>query len=457
MKPTILHRDQFGENFIWGVASSSYQIEGACDEAGKSPSIWDTFAGTSGKIRTGENGKVANDYYHLYPQDHALMSELNIRHHRMSISWPRILPDGLTINQAGIDHYLRVIEDCLKHDIQPWITLYHWDLPQVLQKKGGWCNRSILDSFQLFVETCAKAFGSKVSDWMVINEPWVIAHLGHLTGQHAPGLKGLKNYIPAIHHLTMAQALGGRILKGMLPAANIGTTFSAAWVDPYRPGHTGDEAAAYNYDVLLNRMFIEPLLGLGYPEDGPGFLKKLSRYTMPGDLEQAKFDFDFIGVQLYTREKVRYSRWQRPLKLKVISASERDVERTEMNWEIAPEAIYKILHRYHSYGKIKKIIITENGAAFSDTLENNQVADNKRIAFLQSYLTQVLRAKEEGVPIEGYFIWTFTDNFEWAEGFRPRFGLVHVDRKSLKRTEKNSALWYRNFLSGKNAIEAVPK
>lgn len=451
----ILNRDQFGDDFIWGVASSSYQIEGACTAGGKSPSIWDTFSHSPNKIKTGENGDEANDYYHLFPEDHKLMASLGIKNHRLSISWPRILPDGYTVNQAGIDYYLKVFEDCQKNGITPWVTLYHWDLPQSIQNQGGWCKRSILASFEIFVETCTKAFGHLVNNWMIINEPWVIAHLGHLTGLHAPGQKGLQNYLPAIHHLTLAQALGGKIVKGNLPQAKVGTTFSAAWVDPYRPGHSGDETAAHNFDTLLNRLFIEPLLGLGYPDDGPSFLNKLKRFKKPGDDQAMAHDFDFIGIQLYTREKVRHSRWRRPLKLKVVSASERDVERTEMNWEIAPEAIYKILHRYHSYGKIKELMITENGAAFSDRKIEGSISDPKRIAFLQAYLSQALRAKEEGVPLTGYFVWTFTDNFEWAEGYRPRFGLVYVDRKTLERTPKQSALWYKNFLHGNDAVKAI--
>ena len=384
------------------------------------------------------------------------MSSLNIQNHRLSVSWSRILPDGYSINQAGIDYYLRVFENCLENGITPWVTLYHWDLPQSIQKNGGWCKRSILASFEVFVETCAKAFGHLVKHWMIINEPWVIAHLGHLTGAHAPGLKGLQNYLPAIHHLALAQAMGGKIVKGLLPSAKVGTTFSAAWIDPYRPGHSGDEAAAHNYDTLLNRLFIEPLLGLGYPDDGPTFLNKLKRFKKNGDDKALIHDFDFIGIQLYTREKVRHSHWRRPLKLKVVTASERNVERTEMNWEIAPEAVYKILHRYNSYGKIKEIMITENGAAFSDRKINGTIDDSRRITFFQEYLTQALRAKEEGVPLTGYFVWTFTDNFEWAEGYRPRFGLVHVDRKTLERTPKKSALWYKNFLNGSDVIKAVP-
>ncbi len=445
---TTFSKGDFGPNFLWGVATAAYQIEGAVNEDGRSPSIWDTFSHTPGKIKTGENGDVACDFYHRYQGDIALIREMNMQVHRFSLAWPRILPGGTgPVNPKGLDFYHRVIDRTLELGLEPWVTLYHWDLPQALEDKGGWIHRDVVGWFSEYVEMCARAFGDKVKHWMVLNEPTVFTVLGYMQGKHAPGRKGFGNFLPAIHHAAMAQAEGGRILRACVPDAQIGTTFSASYVEP--AGSTWlSRMAAANYDVIANRLFLEPALGLGYPWKTTPFLLGLKRYIRPGDMERLAFDFDFIGLQTYFRQLVRFDPLSPGTWGREIPHSERGSgELTEMGWEVWPENIYRLLKQLGAYKGVKRIIVTENGAAFPDRLEGERVHDPQRIQFIQDHLAQVLRAKREGVPVEGYLYWSLLDNFEWAEGYKPRFGLVYVDYPTQKRILKDSGRWFREFLA----------
>jgi len=447
---SFLNASDFGQNFTWGVSTAAFQIEGGYDVDGKGESIWDNFSSTPNTIRNGENAHVSCDFYHKYEEDILLMKSLNIENYRFSISWPRVLPNGTgATNIAGLDFYNRVIDFCLEHKITPWVTLYHWDLPQSLEVKGGWTNRLIVDWFSEFVTVCAHTFGDRVKHWMVLNEPMVFTGAGYFLGVHAPGKKGLRNFLPAAHHAVLCQAKGGRILRKLVPDAQIGSTFSCSQIAPYRKNKR-DKKTAVKVDALLNRLFIEPALGLGYPSKEAPVLKKLQPYILPGDMEDCTFDFDFIGIQNYTREKVKYSFLVPYIRAKIIKASKRNVKTTLMDWEVYPPSIYQMIKKYSAYPQIKKIIITENGAAFKDHVEDGGISDVERLDFLQNYLQQVLKAKTTGLNIHGYFVWTFTDNFEWAEGYYPRFGLVHVDFKTLKRTVKASGKWFSQFLGGKN-------
>ncbi len=446
MPPFDLKKEAFGAQFYWGVSTAAYQIEGAYDKDGKSPSIWDTFTARKGKIYKGQNGQVATDFYHLYEKDIALLASMGIPNFRFSIAWSRILPEGTgQVNQDGIDFYNRVIDCCLEYGVTPWVTIYHWDLPEVLEKKGGWATREILNWFQEFVYVCARNFGDRVRHWMVLNEPMVFTGAGYFLGVHAPGRKGLRNFLPTIHHVVLCQALGGRILKAEVKDAMIGTTFSCSYVEPYTQKKK-DVAAAKRADLLLNRLFIEPALGLGYPMEGLKVLRRLKKYIHKGDMERAVFDFDFIGIQNYTREVVAHSWFVPYIKAKIIPTAKRNVKTTLMGWEVYPGSIYKMLQKYQAYEGVQKLIITENGAAFKDQILQNEVQDVDRLKYIQEYLQQVYRAKKEGVAVQGYFVWTFTDNFEWAEGFYPRFGLVHVDFRTQKRTIKASGKWWSKFL-----------
>ena len=439
-------KEDFGPRFKWGVSVAAYQIEGAHDLDGKGLSIWDVFTNAKGKIKDNQHGNIACDFYNKYHDDIALIKKLNIPNFRFSISWSRILPHGTgKINQAGINYYNSVINHCLELGIEPWLTLYHWDLPSELEKQGGWTNRKVIQWFEEFVNICAKNFGDRVKNWMVMNEPVVFTGAGYFLGIHAPGRRGMKNFLPAIHHTTLAIAAGARVLRSICPDANIGTTFSCSHIQPYR-NLERDRKAAARVDALLNRLYIEPLLGLGYPEKELPVLKGIKKIMLPQDEKNMQFDFDFIGIQNYTREIIKNS-WLMPyLKASLVKAENRKVPITAMKWEVYPEAIYQMIKKFNQYPQIKNLMITENGAAFPDELINNEVKDTKRKQYIIDNLAQILKAKNEGYKVEGYFIWTLTDNFEWAEGYHPRFGLIHIDFETQKRTIKNSGHWYANFL-----------
>jgi beta-glucosidase len=440
------NKELFGDDFTWGVASAAFQIEGACDQEGKGQSIWDVFAAKKGNILNGDKPNTTCDFYHRYEDDIDLIKQLNIPNFRFSISWSRIFPEGTgAINQAGIDYYNRVIDHCIKLGVEPWITLYHWDLPHTLELKGGWTNREVVTWFTQFVTVCAQNFGDRVKNWMIMNEPSVFTGAGYFLGIHAPGRKGLGNFLPAVHHAILCMAAGGRVLRNILPDAHIGTTFSCSYIEP-ASSKPRDVMAAKRVDTLLNRVYIEPTLGLGYPIDDLPILKKMDKYIQPGDMENAKFDFDFIGIQLYTREIVKYSFLTPYVHASLIGAKKRNVPLTEMGWEVYPAAIYEILKKFNEYTGIKKIYITENGAAFPDEVKEGNIHDPKRVEYLQTYLKQVLKAKNEGLKVSGYFVWTLTDNFEWAEGYHPRFGLIHIDFDTLQRTVKSSGQWYADFI-----------
>ena len=439
-------KEDFGPHFKWGVSVAAYQIEGAHDLDGKGLSIWDVFTNAKGKIKDNQHGNIACDFYNKYHDDIALIKKLNIPNFRFSISWSRILPHGTgKINQAGINYYNSVINHCLELGIEPWLTLYHWDLPSELEKQGGWTNRKVIQWFEEFVNICAKNFGDRVKNWMVMNEPVVFTGAGYFLGIHAPGRRGMKNFLPAIHHTTLAIAAGARVLRSICPDANIGTTFSCSHIQPYR-NLERDRKAAARVDALLNRLYIEPLLGLGYPEKELPVLKGIKKIMLPEDEKNMQFDFDFIGIQNYTREIIKNS-WLMPyLKASLVKAENRKVPITAMKWEVYPEAIYQMIKKFNQYPQIKNLMITENGAAFPDELIHNEVDDTKRKQYIIDNLAQILKAKNEGYKVEGYFIWTLTDNFEWAEGYHPRFGLIHIDFETQKRTIKNSGHWYANFL-----------
>lgn len=445
-----LKRSDFGKDFLWGTATAAYQIEGAWNADGKSPSVWDHMAHKRpGKIKTRENGDVACDFYHRYEQDIELMKKMGIPIFRFSLAWTRILPDGTgKVNQAGIDFYNKVIDKCIKEGVQPWITCYHWDLPQVLEDKGGWSNRDSIQWFEEYVDVSTKAFGDRVKNWMVFNEPMAFTMLGYMLGWHAPGKVNFKRFYKSVHHVTMCHGAGGRVIRRNVKDANIGTTFSCSSVETLKHNNANDKAVK-RADVMINRLFIEPVLGMGYPVKDLKALKHVVKHMQPGDEEKMKFDFDFIGVQNYTRIVVKNLGLIPIIGAINIAPKKLGHDITEMNWEVYPEGIYKVIKQFAAYKNIPKLIVTENGAAFKDELVNGEINDAKRVQFLKDYLAQVLKAKKEGVNLGGYFIWSFLDNFEWAEGYRPRFGIVGVDFNTQQRTVKASGKWYADFLAGK--------
>ncbi|AMR32782.1 beta-galactosidase [Mucilaginibacter sp. PAMC 26640] len=442
---TPLDKKLFGDDFAWGVSTAALQTEGSCDADGKGISIWDTFTSRKGKILNGDKPTVACDYYANYQRDIDLVKQLNIPNYRFSISWARILPNGEgTVNQAGIDHYNKVIDYCLQIGVEPWLTVYHWDLPQALEDKGGWTNREIVGWFTNYAIICAEAFGDRVKNWMVMNEPAVFTGAGYFLGIHAPGRMGLRNFLPAVHHVVLSLVAGAKAIRKVLPDAHLGTTFSCSHIEPYS-NKPRDVGAATRADALINRLFIEPILGMGYPTEVAA-IKGIQKYYKPGDEDNLNFDFDFIGLQNYTREIVKYSFFTPYIGARLVKAEKRSVELTSMKWEVHPPAIYNMIKQYSRYPNIKNIIVTENGAAFPDVVTGDTVDDPKRIAYLQTHLAEVLKAKQEGCKVGGYFVWTLTDNFEWAEGYHPRFGLVYIDFASQRRIVKGSGHWYADFL-----------
>jgi beta-glucosidase len=447
IQDTQFNKKLFGEDFIWGVSTAAFQIEGACAIDGKGESIWDAFSDKKGKILNNDSPAIACDFYHRYKKDIDLIKHLNIPNFRFSIAWPRIFPEGTgEINQQGVDYYNRVIDYCIESGIEPWVTIYHWDLPNALELKGGWTNRNIIEWFTSFVTVCAEKFGDRVKHWMVMNEPAVFTGAGYFLGIHAPGRTGLKNFLPAIHHVILSMVAGAKVLRGILPGAQIGTTFSCSYIEPYSD-KLKDINAAKRADALINRLFIEPVLGLGYPVNEMPVLKDIKKLYQPGDEDNLKFDFDFIGIQNYTREIVKYSLFTPYINATLVKAEERKVSLTAMKWEVYPPAIYQMIKKFNSYKQIKTLYITENGSAFPDEVIDGKVNDIKRVEYLKANLQQVLKAKSEGNKISGYFTWTLTDNFEWAEGYHPRFGLIYIDFKTQKRIIKASGNWYRDFLA----------
>ncbi len=439
------HLEVFGEDFLWGTACAAYQIEGAWDQDGKGPSVWDAFTHEKGTIHNNENGDQAVDFYYRYKEDIALNKEMGFDVFRFSIAWSRIFPDGKgEVNPQGVQFYHNVINECLKQGVQPWVTLYHWDLPLALEEKGGWTNREVVNWFDDYVAFCAREYGGKVKNWMVMNEPAAFVGLGYMMGYHAPGKKGIDKFLKATHHACLSMAAAGRTLRLNVENANIGSTFSCSQVKPHK-GLDKHTKAVARIDAMLNRLYIEPSLGLGYPIHAFPALKRIEKFFEEGDEELLIFDFDFIGLQNYFPVVAKRSAipivWS-----KQVSPKKRDVPVNEMGFEINPEGIYHVLKQFGKYEGIENIIVTENGVCVKDSLTSTGVHDPDRIEFFQNYLANVYRAKEEGVPISGYFVWSLTDNFEWSEGFEPRFGLVYVNYKTLERTMKDSGKWFQKEL-----------
>lgn len=450
LSETSFDKAAFGKDFQWGVSIAAAQNEGAVDADGKGPSIWDVFAARRGRIKSGHRPHAGCDFYNRYCEDIFLAKSLGFNAFRFSISWPRILPEGTgKVNPEGIAYYHSVIDTCLEAGLTPFVTLYHWDLPHALQQQGGWVSILADSWFAAYVRVCTGAFGNKVKNWIILNEPISFTALGYMLGIHAPGKRGITNFLPAVHNAAMAQATGGLIVRSEVRGANIGTSFSFSEVLPFSNA-ADDEAAAEKVDIMMNRLFIEPLLTGQYPVgtdfpllDKLYFRNKAWRYT-----DRLKFDFDFIGLQSYFPVVVKHSSLVPYIQATQVRAADRNVPQTDLGWEINAASFYRTIKRVGAYEGVKKILITENGAAYNDVVQNGLVADHRRAGYFEEHLRALLQAKKEGVPVEGYFAWTLTDNFEWAEGYHPRFGLVHVNHQTQERTVKLSGRWWQSFLTG---------
>jgi beta-glucosidase len=447
IQPVRFKASDFGEDFVWGAAASAFQTEGACRESGKSLSIWDTFSARRGRIKNSDTAEIATDFYNRFNHDLNLVREMQFKAFRFSLSWPRILPGGTGApDPGGIDYYNNLINACLERGIEPWITIYHWDLPQILEERGGWTNRDMISWFEEYVSIVLKNFGDRVNNWIVLNEPIAFSGLGYLMGKHAPGRRGLRNFLPALHNACLCQAAGGRIIRGFNTMANIGTTYSVSSVIP--ASNTEEDCiAATRLDAGLNRLSIEPALGMGYPVKILPVLQRLEKYMHANDERDLKFDFDFIGLQYYFRVMIAHS-WLPPFHLREIPPSKRGVPLSSMGYEIYPQGIFPVLKKIQQYSGIKKLIISEAGVSLPDQLlSSGQVCDTGRINYYGKLLESILLAKRIGIPISGFFAWSLTDNFEWSDGYDPRFGLVYVDYKTQNRYMKDSGKWFREFLN----------
>jgi beta-glucosidase len=441
---------EFPKGFVWGCATASCQVEGAWNEDGKGESIWDRFCHTPGHVKDGDTADVACDHYHRYREDVALMKELGLKGYRFSISWPRIFPEGKgQVNQKGLDFYSRLVDELLAAGITPLPTLYHWDLPQALQDQGGWANRDIA---QLFADYCAAAvehLGDRVKTWLIFNEPWVFTVLGYMWGIHPPGVRDPSIAVRTTHIVNLAQGLAVRAVRATGRVEAVGSAFNMVGVYPASDSEE-DRAAAERLHGFGNVWFLETAQNGRYPDAyvGGSPLERLD--VEPGDMEIVKAPLDFIGINLYTRSVLAHDPQDVNLGTRVVHPP--DVERTEMGWEVYPEAIYQAIMRiWNDYRR--PIYITENGCSYSDGPdEKGVVNDDRRVSYYRNYISQVGRAIQDGADVRGYYAWTLMDNFEWTFGYSQRFGLVYVDYPTQRRIIKKSGYWYRDLIAA-NRLE----
>ncbi len=456
----------FPTGFAWGTATASYQIEGAVHEGGRTPSIWDTFSHTPGKVARDENGDVAVDHYHRYPQDVALLADLGVTHYRFSLAWPRLQPDARGgINPEGLAFYHRLIDELLAHEIQPWITLYHWDLPQPLEDAGGWPARDTAYRFAEYAELAHGALHDRVKYWTTLNEPWCSSFLGYASGRHAPGRQEPAAALAAVHHLLLGHGLAVQAMRAADPASELGITLNLTPVEP-ASGSAADADAARRVDLVSNRIFLDPLLHGTYPADLAADVAAVSDlgFVQDGDAEVIAAPIDVLGINYYTRTVVRATDGQGAPHPDAAAwvGSEHSVEpvkrgfpTTEMGWEIDAPGLYDVLTRVQREYGPKPLYVTENGAAFDDTVAaDGTVPDADRIAYLDGHFRAARQAIDDGVDLRGYFVWSLLDNFEWAAGYAKRFGLVHVDYDTQVRTVKDSGRWFAGVTRG-NGVPAA--
>lgn len=441
----------FPEDFRWGVATSAYQIEGAVREDGRGESIWDRFCRKPGGVENGDTGDVACDHYHRSAEDVALMAELGVNAYRFSIAWPRVLPEGRgRIEPRGIGFYDRLVDLLLGKGIEPFVTLYHWDLPQALEDEGGWRNRRTVDAFVEYADIVSRALGDRVKNWITHNEPWCVATLGHLEGVHAPGLRDPTAALAVSHHLLLSHGRAVHAIRANVRGARVGIALNQLWVIP-ASDREEDHEAARALDGDFNRWYLDPLFGRPYPDDRVreyrrrGWLSDGALpFVQPGDEVSIAQPVDFLGINYYTC--ARMASGDAPGEMRALPPQG---DPTDMGWEVYPQGLCETLLRISREYQPRSIIITENGASYADGPDAcGRVRDERRIDYLRGHIDACSRALANGVPLEGYFVWSLIDNFEWQFGYRQRFGLVWIDRETLQRIPKDSARWYRAFLRG---------
>lgn len=442
----------FPKGFMWGAATASYQIEGAYAEDGKDQSIWDAFAHTPGKVLNGDTGDVACDHYHRYEEDVALMAELGLDAYRFSIGWPRVIPHGKgAVNLKGLEFYERLVDELLAAGITPFVTLYHWDLPQALQEVGGWANRDTAYYFRDYAALMYETLGDRVKNWITHNEPWVTAVIGHYWGQHAPGIQDLTTAVTVAHNLMLSHGEAVLAMRDIEHRGlNVGLTlnFSPAYPASEREE---DVAATRRADAFSNRWFLDPIFEGAYPRDLLQMLEGHTEGIVNDDLDVIAVPIDFLGVNYYTRQIVQHDK-NAPFGFGSIRNP--GAEYTAKDWEVFPRGLYDLLRRIdHDYGA-PPMYITENGCAYVDKVDaRGKIQDDQRIAYLRAHFQQAHRLIQDGVDLQGYFVWSLLDNFEWAMGYSERFGIVYVDYETLERIPKASARWYQDVIA-ENGPEA---
>ncbi|MEU6618921.1 GH1 family beta-glucosidase [Streptomyces parvus] len=439
-------------DFTWGVATAAYQIEGAVAEDGRSPSIWDTFSHTPGKVDGGDTGDTACDHYHRVPEDIGLIKRLGADAYRFSIAWPRVVPGGDgPVNKAGLDFYDRLVDGLMEAGVTPFATLYHWDLPQVLQDRGGWTVRETSEHFAAYASQVVERLGDRVKDWATLNEPLCSAWIGHLEGRMAPGLTDLTAAVRASYHLHLGHGLAVQAIRAASSDARVGIVNNLSPIEP-ASGSEADLAAARRADGHINRWWLDPILGRGHPQD------MVEEYGVelplqPGDLETIAAPLDWLGLNYYFRQIVTADPDGPAPRAKQVSVP--GARLTHMDWEVHAEGLEQLLLRLTEEYGIGRIYVTENGSAYEDVVAaDGSVHDPERVRYLEEHLAACARAVAKGAPLAGYFAWSLMDNFEWAYGYDKRFGLVHVDYATQRRTVKSSGLRYAELIRGHAARRA---
>ena len=434
----------FPTDFLWGAATAAFQIEGAWNQDGKGESIWDRFCHTPGKIGDGNTGDVACDHYHRYRDDIALMRQLGLKAYRFSISWPRVIPNGSgAANPAGLDFYDRLVDDLLAANIQPFATLYHWDLPQALQERGGWGNRDTCGHLADYAALMARRLGDRVRHWATVNEPQVIAFLGHRNGEHAPGLEDDRLALQVGHHVLVAHGMAAQTIRGVNPQLKVGIVIDAWSVDALTDSEQ-DRALAETIWQNSAGWFLGPVFHARYPSRAWQMYGDSAPDIRADDMPLISQRLDFLGLNTYSRLAVKKGRVVKPVP---------GSEYTEMDWEIHAPALRRMLVRVTRDYVPPPIYITENGAAFPDAVSpDGSVHDPRRIAYLRDHFAQARLAMDDGVDLRGYFVWSLLDNFEWSNGYSKRFGLIHVDYATLQRRIKDSGKWYAQVIA-QNGVE----
>lgn len=450
---------RFPDGFIFGAATSSFQIEGSTDVDGRGPSIWDTFCATPGRIKDATDGRRACEHYTRMPEDVALMAELGLKAYRFSVAWPRILPEGRgRVEPRGLAFYDRLVDQLLERGIQPWCTLYHWDLPDLLERAGGWPERPICDAFVEYTDVVTRRLGDRVKHWITHNEPWCIAMLGYMTGEQAPGYTDWPKALRAVHHVLLSHGMAVPVVRANSPGAQVGLVVNLCPAEPASPSDAdADETRAF--DGFFNRYYLDPVYGRGYPRDVlEDYVRKghIPSTTLDcvrdGDLETMSVATDFLGINYYSRAVIRSDRV--PESENAPRTVFQSDDKTDMDWEVAPESLTKVLERVHRDYAPPALYVTENGCAYATAPDaEGRVLDTERASYFKSHISACHDAIERGVPLKGYFAWSLLDNFEWAWGYEKRFGMVWVDYETQQRVPKASAWLYRRIIA-QHGVEA---